>query len=151
MIPVAADSAEPKGELTQPRQYKADALRDVAEDIHSQLIDQPLAFKDLAAKLDSVLTEVDGKITTRAFINKFPDLFVIKTDGKQETVHALVLSGTVKPKVTISKAKRVSGGNDDLPDGVTRTGGSSSSKAAPKKMPFWNAFQYSYGDVEPKK
>jgi hypothetical protein len=91
VIPVDADSAEPKGKLTQPRQHKADTLRDVAEDIHSQLIDQPLALRDLAAKLDSVLQEVDGKIKTRAFINKFTDLFVIKTDGKQETVHALVL------------------------------------------------------------
>ena len=74
-------------------------------------------------------------------------------DGRQETVHALVLSGTIKPKVAVSKAKRASVGkvDDEIPDGVTRTGGSSSSKAAPKKMPFWKAFQYSYGSVEPKK
>jgi hypothetical protein len=115
-------------------------LRDVAEDIHSQLIDQPLSLKDLASQLDSVLKELDGKIKTKAFINKFPDLFVIKTDGKREIVHALVLSGTVKPKVTVSKTR------------VSATGDSSGSRAgAPKAkaMPFWKAFQYTYGNVEP--
>jgi hypothetical protein len=151
VIPVPADAEEPKGKLTQPRQYKADTLRDVAEDVHSILIDEPLSIRDLASKLDVVLQEVgDGKIKTRAFINKFPDLFVIKKDGKLETVHALVLSGTAKPKVTVSKT-RVSAGKADGPEeGTYREGGSSSSRAA-KAMPFWEAYQYAYGNMAPKK
>jgi hypothetical protein len=115
-------------------------LRDVAEDVHSILIDEPLSIRDLASKLDVVLQEVDdGKIKTRAFINKFPDLFVIKKDGKLETVHALILSGTAKPKVAVAKT-RVSAAKKE---------GKESSKAA-KAMPFWTAFQYNYGDVAPK-
>lgn len=152
VIPVPADSEEPKGKLTQPRQYKADTLRDVAEDVHSLLIDEPLSIRDLTSKLDAVLQEVDdGKIKTRAFINKFPDLFVIKKDGKLETVHALVLSGTAKPKVTVSKS-RVSAAKKEGPFPEVREGGSSSSRAPKAKaMPFWTAFQYSYGNVAPDK
>jgi len=78
VIPVHENSAEPKGQLTQPRQYKADTLRDLAEDVHQSLIGQPTAMSDLALRLDPVLNNLEAKIKTRAFVKKFTDLFAIK-------------------------------------------------------------------------
>ena len=88
IIPVHANSGEPKGRLTQPRQYLHDSLEDLAEDIHSELTGHPQRLSDLAQSLDPKLAGKGVKIKTKAFIKKYSDLF--KIDG--EMAHALVIS-----------------------------------------------------------
>ena len=97
IIPVHANSAEPKGRLTQPRQYLHDSLEDLAEDIHSELTNNPQRLSDLAQSLDPKLAGKGVKIKTKAFIMKYSDLF--KIQGSPEMVHALVVS---QPKRTRS-------------------------------------------------
>ena len=100
ILPVAADSGEPKGKLTQPRQYVADSLRDLAEDLHAELQGHPKTLEEIAETLQPKLTERDAKIKTRDFVQKFSDLFRI-VDGK---VHALVPS---RPKRQSTKETKV--------------------------------------------
>ena len=94
ILPVAADSGEPKGKLTQPRQYVADSLRDLAEDLHSDLKDHPKTVEEIAETLQPKLTARDAKIKTRDFVLKFSDLF--KLNGNM--VHALVMSQPKRSK-----------------------------------------------------
>ena len=88
IIPVHADSGEPKGRLTQPRQYLHESLEDLAEDIHAELKGHPQTLADLAQTLDPKLAGKGVKIKTKAFIVKYSDLFKIQG----EMVHALVIS-----------------------------------------------------------
>ena len=88
ILPVAANSAEPKGKLTQPRQYLADTLRDLAENLHADLLQHPKTFEEVQAFLQPELAKRDAKIKTRDFIAKFSDLFKVTGD----MVHALVAS-----------------------------------------------------------
>jgi len=94
ILPVAANSGEPKGKLTQPRQYLADSLRDLAEDLHSDLKDHPKTVEEIAETLQPKLTARDAKIKTRDFVVKFSDLF--KLSGNM--VHALVISQPKRSK-----------------------------------------------------
>ena len=94
ILPVAANSGEPKGKLTQPRQYLADSLRDLAEDLHSDLKDHPKTVEEIAETLQPKLTARDAKIKTRDFVLKFSDLF--KLSGNM--VHALVMSQPKRSK-----------------------------------------------------
>ena len=88
ILPVAANSAEPKGTLTQQRQYATDTLRDLAEDLHAELKGHPKTVEEIAETLQPKLTERDAKMKTRDFVSKFSDLFKME-NGK---VHALVAS-----------------------------------------------------------
>jgi hypothetical protein len=90
VIPVHANSAEPMGKLTQPRQYLHDTLQDLAEDVHAELTGHPQRLVELSQSLDPKLLAKEAKIKTRAFVQKYSDLF--KIAGNPEVVHALVLS-----------------------------------------------------------
>jgi hypothetical protein len=94
ILPVAANSGEPKGKLTQPRQYLADSLRDLAEDLYADLQGNPKTIEQIAETLQPKLTERDAKIKTRDFVLKFSDLF--KLSGNM--VHALVISQPKRSK-----------------------------------------------------
>ena len=96
VIPIPTNSGEPKGRLTQPRQYLSDTLRDLAEDVHAELIGAPRRLLDLSYSLDPKLQRKEAKIRTREFIRKFTDLFRI--EGSPEVVHALVLSLSQKAR-----------------------------------------------------
>ena len=145
VLPVHANSAEPKGELIQPRQWKSQTLRDMAEDVHADLIGHPRSLSDLTWALDPILFEMNAKIKTRAFVKKFPDLLSIRGEGRQEYVHALVLSGVQKPRVIESRIARVSAA--DSVYGPSTVGGSSSSSRKPLTM--FQALSYSYGNAPP--
>jgi len=123
ILPVAENSGEPKGKLTQPRQYLHDTLRDMAEDLHAELKGHPKTVKEIAETLDPKLAERDAKIKTRAFVEKFSDLFTIQNDK----VHALVAS---QPKRSQSaKEVKVEPLREPIPH--VQEGGSSGSRDMP--------------------
>jgi hypothetical protein len=142
VIPVHQDSEEPQGKLVQPREFKRETLRDLAEDMHADMIGNPRDLKELSQLLDPLLLAKDAKIKTRAFVEKYPDLFRID-NGK---VHALVLSAAKKQRVvssTKTEPVRITG---------SFSGGSSSSKDTSGKKPgltFFEALSYRYGDKPP--
>jgi len=119
VVAVDKDSAEPKGKLTQPRQYLADTLRDMAEDLHAELRGNPQTLKELSETLDPKLQEKEAKIKTRAFVEKFSDLFQIKGDK----VYALVVSNARKKSEAV---KKVTGVDEQVSAAVE--GGSSGSR-----------------------
>ena len=163
VLPVHAGSEEPKGKLIQPRQWKSQTLRDLAEDVHDALTGNPRLVSDMAVSLDLILEKMDARIKTKAFVKKFPDLFSLQGEGRQERVHALVLSGVRKPRVVVSKEQprrqvRVVKPRDDNPPwepepGSTTTGGSSSSRDVPARarrpLTMFEALSYSYGKSPP--
>ena len=128
IIPVAENSGEPKGKLTQPRQYLADTLRDLAEEIHAELQGHPQSIKDLANTLDPKLAEREAKIKTKAFIERFHDLFKIENDK----VYALVLSHPkksrsgkeMKVEPVTTKEEPARPAHVDLPVSAAAAGGS---------------------------
>jgi hypothetical protein len=92
IIPVAKESMEPKGRLTQPKQYLHDTLRDFAEEIHSELLGHPQRMVDLSHSVDPRLKAKKQRVKTREFVKKFPDLFSTRGEKANEVVHALVVS-----------------------------------------------------------
>ena len=90
IIPVHPNSGEPRGKLTQPRQYLHDTLRDLAEDLHAELIGHPRSLEEVTWTMEPRLHKRGAKIKVYDFIRKFSDLF--KLDGTRPVVHALVAS-----------------------------------------------------------
>ena len=80
--------------LTQPRQYLHDTLRDLAEDLYSELVGHPTPLEDVAEKLRPKLQERGAKIKTRDFIAKYTNLFKLVGD----VVHALVISNPARTR-----------------------------------------------------
>ena len=101
VIPVHPNSGEPRGKLTQPRQYLHDTLRDLAEDLHADLIDHPRPLEDVVFTMTPKLHARGAKIKVRDFIAKYSDLF--KLVGTRPVVHALVASHLApqKPKAAV--------------------------------------------------
>jgi hypothetical protein len=154
VIPVAKNSAEPKGKLTQPRQYLADSLRDMAEDLHAELKGSPKTIKEISETLDPKLLEKEAKIKTKAFVEKFSDLFQIKGDK----VYALVASNARKPRSEGVKKVTAMEESSEAPPIVE--GGSSSSRAFSDSLPqgyskpalyFRGVVEQLRGDREAKK
>ena len=130
VLPVAANSAEPKGKLTQPRQYLHDTLRDLAEDLHAELLGQPQSLRDLAKTMDPKLESRDAKIKTKAFVEKFSDLFKLENDN----VYALVLS---HPKARSKKEVRIEPIEEEPPRPNVQMGGSSASTDRPNRAALY--------------
>ena len=128
VIPAPEDSGEPKGKLTQPRQYLADSLRDLAEDLHAELRGSPKTLKEISETLDPKLLQKEAKIKTRAFVEKFSDLFQIKGDK----VYALVASNPRKPRS--EGVKKVNAKEEGIAPPMVE-GGSSSSRDPNPSLP----------------
>ena len=96
VIPVHPNSGEAQGRLTQPRQYLHESLRDLAEDLHSELVGHPKSLEEVGHTLGPKLKERGAKIGVRDFIRKYPDLFQLI--GDRPVVHALVVSQPAKSK-----------------------------------------------------
>jgi hypothetical protein len=127
---VAENSAEPKGKLTQPRQYLHDTLRDLAEDLHAELLGHPQSLRDLAKTMDPKLESRDAKIKTKAFVEKFSDLFKLENDN----VYALVLS---HPKARSKKEVRIEPMEEEPPRPNVQMGGSSASTDRPNRAALY--------------
>lgn len=155
VIPVHANSAEPQGKLVQPRQFKAETLRDLAEDIHAELINNPRRLEALQWQVDEKLHKLGEKIRTKAFVKKFSDLFSLQGDPPNEVVHALVISNARKPRVTQSRPVRVEPKAAPAADRATPSteGGSSGSRDRPgtsrPPLSFWQNMSYTYGHYPP--
>ena len=111
--------------MTQPRQYLHDTLRDLAEDLHGELIWHPKFLDDVSLTVGPKLKKRGAKISVREFIRKFTDLF--KLVGDRPVVHALVLSHPARAK-TSAEAKEVKPIKRSEPPGRNfQEGGSSGS------------------------
>ena len=144
VIPVHADSAEPKGKLVQPRQFKSETLRDLAEDTHADLINNPTRVPELALKLDPILREMDAKIKTLAFLRKFTDLFRIDDN----VAHALVASIPATSSSSRARVKSVKPAREPRPMRTPLEAASALRQRKPK-MTFWESLSYAYGNAPP--
>jgi hypothetical protein len=97
----------------------------LAEDLHAELLGHPQSLKDLAKTMDPKLESRDAKIKTRAFVEKFSDLFKLENDN----VYALVLS---HPKARSKKEVRIEP-MEEPPRPNVQVGGSSTSTDRPNQ------------------
>ena len=100
-------------------------MRDLAEDLHAELIGHPKWLDDVSLTVGPKLKERGAKINVRDFIRKFTDLF--KLVGDRPVVHALVLSHPARAKSS-AEAKKVKPIKRSEPPGRNfQEGGSSGS------------------------
>jgi hypothetical protein len=125
-IPVHQNSGEPQGRLTSARQYLHDTLRDLAEDLHADLVGHPRTLERVGESLLPKLKNRGAKLTVRDFIRKYTDLF--RLAGDREVVHALVLSHPHRAKNKPVEVSPVV--NQPRPN--VQVGGSSSSNQPPQ-------------------
>jgi hypothetical protein len=100
----------------------------LAEDLHAELLGHPQSLKDLAKTMDPKLESRDAKIKTKAFVEKFSDLFKLENDN----VYALVLS---HPKARSKKEVRIEPIEEERPN--VQIGGSSASTDRPNRAALY--------------
>ena len=133
VIPVHPNSGEPRGKLTQPRQYLHDTLRDLAEDLHAELIGHPRSLEEVTWTMTPRLHERGAKIKVYDFIRKFSDLF--KLEGTRPVVHALVASHA-PPRAQAAVEVKPLPRQRSAPVGRSSHGGSSSNDPNPGRSSY---------------